>query len=219
MEYKDMLPAVLQEKQSHQHHSLTCVDFGRFTVCLSSSIEPFIVDSDIAEEIRHHAWSCSKGYPCIRTQGELIHLHDYVMAHVIDQKPAGSYVDHINQDKLDNRRQNLRIVTPLESSKNMPLRSNNTSGVTGVSQRVFPNGRTIYRSYITVNKHRIHLGEYHNIQDAIAARQEAEERFGFDTRPGTVAEKCVKSVEDAFICELERDKLDCLIERLEAKDD
>lgn len=214
MEYKDMIEAVSQEKHAHQNEGLQCINYGRFTVCLSNNIEPFIVDPDIAEEIQHHAWSSSHGYPCVRVQGEIVRLHDFVMAHILDQKPAGAYVDHINQDKLDNRRQNLRIVTPMESSKNMPLRSNNTSGVTGVSRKVYPNGRTIYRSYITINKHRISLGEYQNIQDAIDARLEAKNRYGFDTRPGTIAEKCMRHTEDAFLCELERDKLSGLkIER------
>lgn len=175
-------------KRSRCSSHISITDYGRFAICEGENIEPFIVDSDIADEIKNRSWCSSHGYPATRLNNQLICLHDYVMAHVVDEKPHGVYVDHINQDKLDNRRQNLRFVDPTDSSHNMPLSSNNTSGHTGVSERVFPNGRSVFRSYITVNRKRIQLGEYRNIEDAINARREAETRYGFKTRPGTLKE-------------------------------
>lgn len=41
-------------------------------------------------------------------------------------------VDHINRDKSDNRRANLRIVTRNQNEHNKPVRRNNTSGFIGV---------------------------------------------------------------------------------------
>lgn len=41
-------------------------------------------------------------------------LHRFIM-----NCPAGMVVDHINHDTLDNRKSNLRIVTPYENSQNM----------------------------------------------------------------------------------------------------
>lgn len=43
-------------------------------------------------------------------------------------------VDHIDQDKQNNRLVNLRNVTQTENQFNRPKQSHNTSGVTGVSQ-------------------------------------------------------------------------------------
>src|SRR5688572_18562346 len=45
----------------------------------------------------------------------------------------GLYGDHINRDTLDNRRSNLRAVTPLGNAQNVSLRADSTSGYRGVS--------------------------------------------------------------------------------------
>ena len=105
------------------------------------------------------------------------------MAKTYKQKPEASFVDHINQDKLDNRRTNLRFVDGLRSSMNMPLRSDNSTGVTGVSNKL-KGGSKGYRAYITVNKKRIELGTYKTLEDAMNARRAAEDHYGFTTKSG-----------------------------------
>lgn len=53
------------------------------------------------------------------------------------------------------------------------INKNSGTGVTGVSQ--FKNGT--YRAHIMINHRQIHLGSYKKLEDAIAARKAAEEKY------------------------------------------
>lgn len=54
-------------------------------------------------------------------------LHRLIM-----QPEKDKFVDHINQNGLDNRKQNLRVVEKYLNNRNNPLRKDNKSGVIGV---------------------------------------------------------------------------------------
>lgn len=164
--------------------------FDRFTVFTSNQGCDYLVDNNLADDVGTKNWCMDgHGYMVANFQGKMVRLHDYVLEKSGIKKPKGYYVDHINQDKLDDRINNLRLVTPTESSKNMPLKGDNKSGVTGVCKA--KNGR--YRAYITVNQRQINLGYYGTLSEAASVRMEAETRLGFKTRPKSIA----------FLCELE----------------
>lgn len=55
-------------------------------------------------------------------------LHGWLMG-----KEEGKEVDHIDRDTLNNRRSNLRLVSHSENVHNVKMRSDNTSGIKGVS--------------------------------------------------------------------------------------
>lgn len=187
MEYEKIRELMSKEKGSHANEEMNVSFFGNFAVMSSDKVAGILVDKEIAEKVANRRWCIdSAGYPLANIQGEQVRLFDCVMALNGYEKPNGCYVDHINQDKLDNRLINLRFVSPTESSRNMPMRNDNTSGFTGVSR----NKKGTYRAYITVNKKRIDIGTYRTIEEAVKARREAENRYGFKTRPGTVKEQC-----------------------------
>ena len=54
------------------------------------------------------------------------------MHRVVVDAPKGMDVDHINGDGLDNRKQNLRICTRSENSRNKKVRCDSQSGFKGV---------------------------------------------------------------------------------------
>jgi hypothetical protein len=81
--------------------------------------------------------------------------------------PASTTVDHINKDTLDNRKENLRLVTKSENAQNSMPRANCTSQYKGVFKR----GDT-YRAYINYKGKRIYLGSTPN-EPIAASRYDA----------------------------------------------
>lgn len=83
-------------------------------------------------------------------------------------------IDHINGNRLDNRRKNLRIVNHLDNMKNKGIYSNNKSGTSGV---YFNKNTGKWAVYIQSMKVQHYLGEYYEIADAIKIRKEAELKY------------------------------------------
>ena len=89
----------------------------------------------------------------------------------------GLHVDHINGEKLDNRRSNLRAVTPQINQVNRKrLNTNNRSGIRGVA-KVPVSSINPWRAQITVNRKNLYLGLFPSMELAIKARKEAELRY------------------------------------------
>lgn len=60
-------------------------------------------------------------------------LHRMIMVRMTGKQiPRGAEIDHVNGDKLDNRRSNLRISHHAQNAANTGLRRTNTSGFKGV---------------------------------------------------------------------------------------
>jgi len=93
-------------------------------------------------------------------------------------------IDHINGVKGDNRIANLRDVPDAENAKNQKLNKRNTSGVTGVSY--FARTRKWVAMIKGGGKVR-NLGYFHTIEEAAAARKDAEKKYGFHPNHGRIA--------------------------------
>lgn len=103
-------------------------------------------------------------------------LHGFLM-----DAPKGTHVDHRNGDKLDNRRENLRVTTPVLNQVNRHrLNKNNTSGVRGVA---FVAQWGKWRAQITAHRRTIHLGLFLTQEEAITARKAAELRYRGEACP------------------------------------
>lgn len=94
-------------------------------------------------------------------------LHRYIMNCTDDNL----VVDHINRNSLDNRKENLRICTPIDNSRNKGLFSFNTSGFTGVS---FNKNINKWTSIITFENKNITLGFFDSKEEALKERLKAE---------------------------------------------
>lgn len=99
-----------------------------------------------------------------------------LMHRLITECPPKMEVDHINMDKLDNRRENLRICTPSENKMNIGLKKNNQSGFKGVS---WSRRAKKWQAAIGLNKVHHHLGWFDSKEEAIEAyRKKARELHG-----------------------------------------
>lgn len=130
-----------------------------------------VIDSDIARFAQYHTWHQTiHGYVGMGSKGECVYLHRYVMG----THPTLNYIDHINGDKLDNRRENLRFVTQQLNMRNRP-------GILGYSY--MPEKPNPWRAYLSISGKQKHLGYYKTKEEAIEARKRGEKLYFGEVRP------------------------------------
>jgi hypothetical protein len=99
----------------------------------------------------------------------------YLIHRLIMNAKPDQLIDHINRNKLDNRKSNLRFTDRSKNAANCKVHKHNTTGYKGVSK--FGNNR--YRSYIVFMDKQISLGVYDSKKEAaIAYNNKAIELFG-----------------------------------------
>ena len=134
---------------------------------LYNSTEKFYFDLDDYDKIKNYYWTINNnGY--VITGGA---NNPNILMHRLILDVSNKYeVDHINHDTNDNRKENLRIVTRSQNQMNLSLKSNNTSGVTGV---YFDNTHNYWVSKIQDSI----LGYFSNFDEAVKTRKEAEKIY------------------------------------------
>jgi hypothetical protein len=92
---------------------------------------------------------------------------------ILGRPPTGFVADHINGNKLDNRRANLRHV---EHHKNLHNAGPNRKSKTGVRGVYKFRSRQTYVARFIVQGKLHHVGEFHTVEDAARAIAAARER-------------------------------------------
>jgi hypothetical protein len=90
-----------------------------------------------------------------------ISLHRYIMGN-----PGGFEIDHIDRNKLNNQKSNLRICTRRQNAANQKFRENGTSKYRGVS---WDGRRKTWLSQIRINNKKIRIGGFDTEMDAARA--------------------------------------------------
>lgn len=114
----------------------------------------------------------STGYVHLTIDRKPYLAHRLAWFYVHGSWPADQ-VDHRNEIKSDNRIENLRLASKAQNMLNTRIRSDNTSGVKGVS--FTKRGKWV--AYISKDGKRIHLGTYPEKADAESAVNSAREEF------------------------------------------
>jgi hypothetical protein len=128
-----------------------------------------IVDDDDFVRLNKERWCISMGYAVRRSGGKIIKMHQIVIG-----SGGRQVVDHINRNKLDNRKSNLRIANHSINSINRNNPKNNTSGRKGVC---WDKRKNRWKAYIKLNQVMKNLGRFKNKNDAINARISAEKKY------------------------------------------
>ena len=115
-----------------------------------------IVDNDDYDYVNQFNWNVTPDGYVVRSNKESrnrLALHrDIMQQH--QQFDNNLSVDHKNCNKLDNRKENLRICTVQENSRNKLLLDKNTSGFKGVSKKMKEN-KIYWRADIQIPNKRI----------------------------------------------------------------
>ena len=130
-----------------------------------------LVDDELFDELNKYHWSISKnGYAQRRVKignrTSIIHMHRQIMGLTFSDKQC---VDHINRERLDNRKSNLRLCTRTENNHNMRISKRNKSGAKGV----YIQSKKILRVSIMVNGKSIYLGTFPNTPEGFKQAKKA----------------------------------------------
>lgn len=112
-------------------------------------------------------------YVNVRLVGKTVPLHRFLLS-----PPEGMFVDHINNDPLDNRRCNLRVCTHAENQRNKKkpaYRRRTTSKYMGVFWRSA--GKRHWLAQIGHQGHQIHIGSYATEVEAAMAYDDVAKKL------------------------------------------
>jgi hypothetical protein len=102
-------------------------------------------------------------------------MHRVILERMVGRKlEPREHCDHINENKLDNRRSNLRVATHGQNQQNRRTQFNNTSGVKGVSWNKRKNH---WHAEIQVNNKKIFIGCFKDLSKATVAVAEARKKY------------------------------------------
>lgn len=130
-----------------------------------------LVDDEDYEYLSKIKWYVDpSGYVANKTKN-VIFMH-----RLVAKTPKGKSTDHINGNKLDNQKKNLRTCTTSQNMANRGKQVNNTSGYKGV---FWSKAAGKWRAQIRHKNKSIHLGLFETKKDAAKAyNKKAKELWG-----------------------------------------
>ena len=160
------------KNRKENEYDLTSHPYG---VGYTAKGEEFWFDLEDYDLIKGRRWRIHNKYVVAEGRMELdgttkeIFLHRLVMRYEGDDD-----VDHIiTEDKFDNRKCNLRIVSRSQNNMNKVKQKNNTSGIPGV---YFHNTKQVWRATININKKHKQFN-CHTFEEAVALRKYLVDKY------------------------------------------
>lgn len=152
------------------------------TVVIPLTKGQFAIVDDIDADLAELKWQYgSKGYAIKHNKTsedykrKTILIHRVILSRILGRElKIGEQVDHIDRNKLNNTRDNLRLTNNNGNQHNQTKYRNNVTGFKGVSYQKITRK---YRSLITINRKQIHLGYYNTPEEAHEAYKQAAIKY------------------------------------------
>lgn len=147
---------------------------GSIAIVLSSGAIAYVDTEDA--DLASFTWTHARNGYATREKG-MLYLHRIIAkrAHGVSSDMS-RYADHIDRDKLNNRRGNIRIATPSQSCVNRQTKGGSKSGYRGVywmkGYKSSP-----WKAAIGVNRKSIHLGYFSTPEEAARVYNDAALRI------------------------------------------
>lgn len=168
--FLDNIPRTVHDlndyKIDYAHDTVTFNMYNQKNVFTTS----FIADLEDIEKLKYHKWRLNKDGYAITGQSAISRNASNVILG-IDSRKTDLVIDHINGNRLDNRKCNLRIVTRQQNTLNRHQDSNSKSPTKGI---YWNTSRNRWESKITFNGITTHFTRQKDIAVAAFQRYVAE---------------------------------------------
>lgn len=147
-----------------------------------------IIDADDVEKVKNIKWRLNNNGYVINNSKSSMFLHRRILS-------VNDIVDHINGNRLDNRKSNLRVVTKSQNQMNVNYR--------GVYQN-----KDKWIAKIKLNQKQIHIGTFIYEEEALYARWYAErilfKEFAYPKKEPDIIENRKKEIQELVSKKVQR---------------
>ena len=131
-------------------------------VYATNTNNPIYIDKDDYDKIKKYTWSECPAYHYAKTSANNLVMHRLIMNAQPQQE-----VDHINHNRMDNRKNNLRIVTHKQNNQNRNLSKNYS----------YRKDKNKWKAYIKIDGKQIFLGYYNTEYEAHCVAWENRKKY------------------------------------------
>lgn len=138
------------------------------------------IDKEDYEKIKTRHWRASHKKRKVylvsgsKAKNNVVYIHNFLLDYVYH---PGFEVDHTDGNSLNNRKNNLRIISRQANIDNTKVRCDNQIGIRGITQN---KKSKLFVCDFYYHKKRFYFKNWKTIEEAIYCRKYAEEYFGIE---------------------------------------